>query len=220
MQGPSSLSKASYNIAGKCYLQALNWIQEHRCADEIEEHQRMDLSLKLYLNLALVNLKVNKPKKTCTYCQEALAIDPNNTKALYRYGLAQEKLGNFDKAKQLVLKAKATSPLDASITRSLLEISKKIAKEVEIEKNYCQRIMGSVDRVRQRPQSESESIVVLRNQLSRFVANDAETEIVFSQGLTKDERDFLQSQAKDLQLKFCMKPLLNGDAVCTVSKLA
>jgi len=39
-----------------------------------------------------------------------------------RYGLAQEKLGNFDKAKQLVLKAKATSPLDASITRSLLEV--------------------------------------------------------------------------------------------------
>ena len=59
---------------------------------------------------------------------------------------------------------------------------------------------------------------MIRNQLSKFMENGSENELVFSQGLTKEERNFLQSQAKDLQLKFYLKPLLNGDSVCTVSK--
>ena len=50
------------------------------------------------------------------------------------------------------------------------------------------------------------------------MTNGAEKELVFSQSLTKDERDFLQEQAKNLQLKFYLKPLPNGDSICAVSK--
>jgi len=210
--------KQNFNMAGKSYLQALNWIQGHRYADETEERQGLNLSLKLYLNLALVNLKTNKPKKTCTYCQEALLIEPNNTKALYRYGLAQERLGNLHNAKKLLLKAKATCPQDSSIAQSLLELTKKITREVDMEKNYCQRIMGGIGQSEQKPLTENESIKLLRYQLSKFVTNGAEKEFVFSQSLTKDERDFLQEQAKNLQLKFYLKPLPNGDSICAVSK--
>jgi len=216
-KGHHQFEKQNFIMAGKSYLQALNWIQDFRYANEEEERQGTDLSLKLHLNLALINLKKNKPKKTCTHCQEALLIEPNNIKALYRYGLAKEKLGDFQHAKRLLLEAKARSPQDSSITRSLLELSKKTAREADMEKNYCQRMMGGVDRNEQLL-TENESIKILRNQLSKFVIDDAEKELVFSQGLTKDERNFLQGQSKNLQLKFYVKPSINGNSVCTVSK--
>ena len=41
----------------------------------------------------------------------------------FRYGLAKEKLGDFQHAKRLLLEAKARSPQDSSITRSLLEVN-------------------------------------------------------------------------------------------------
>lgn len=71
----------------KCYRRALGWIEDLRFADETEEKLGMAHSLILHLDLALVFLKINKPKKTCIHCKEALTIDPDNPKALYRFDI-------------------------------------------------------------------------------------------------------------------------------------
>jgi len=81
---PSILRQAS-----KCYRNALSWVQEREYADEKEEKRGQKLCLKLLLNLALVNLKLNRPKISCSYCKEALDIPTTKlneiAKAHYRY---------------------------------------------------------------------------------------------------------------------------------------
>ncbi len=81
--------------ASKCYRNALNWVQERGYADEEEENRGQELCLKLLLDLALVNLKLNKPKITCTYCKEALEIPTKKmyrrAKAHYRYFLPRKE---------------------------------------------------------------------------------------------------------------------------------
>jgi FK506-binding protein 6 len=109
--------------AAKAYKQALNWIEEHGYADEQEEKQGLKICLALNLDLALVYLKLNRPKKTCIYCREALNIDPNNPKAHYRRGLAQEKLGNNMEARRCLLDAKRILPNDRSINKALIEVN-------------------------------------------------------------------------------------------------
>jgi hypothetical protein len=54
-------------------------------ADEEEEKLGQDFCLIVNLDLALVYLRVNKPKKTCIYCRDALYIKKDHPKALYRW---------------------------------------------------------------------------------------------------------------------------------------
>lgn len=69
----------------KCYRRALGWIEDHSYADDKDESLGQKLRLTLHLDLALVNLKINKPKKTCIHAADALELEPENPKALYRF---------------------------------------------------------------------------------------------------------------------------------------
>ncbi len=55
--------------------------------NEEEETKWKAVMLKLFLNMSQICVKQIKPKKTIFYCKQALDIDPNNIKALFRYGL-------------------------------------------------------------------------------------------------------------------------------------
>lgn len=59
-------------------------MEDHSYADDEDENLGQELCMTLHLDLALVYLKLNKPKKTCIHAARALDIEPENPKALYR----------------------------------------------------------------------------------------------------------------------------------------
>lgn len=90
-----------------------------------EEAQRQELKQMLlvgHLNLALCYLKLNKTKDCISSCDEALEIEPNNVKALFRKGLAYLQTNDYE----LALKQ----------FEKLLEIDPNNA-EAKIRKNAC-----------------------------------------------------------------------------------
>ena len=62
------------------------------------------------------------------------------------------------------------------------------------------------------------SHIAIRRQLEEFVGNSKEERLTFPQGVTQQERKFLEAEASRLNLKFASKPMITGDTVCTVSK--
>ena len=111
----------------------MNWIEDRGYANEEEEKLGMKESLALYLDLALVFLKLGRPIKSRIYCREALNIDPKNAKAHYRLGQAEQKLGNNMEARSSFLAARKILPNDTCINKALHEVilnnnKKKIEK--------------------------------------------------------------------------------------------
>ena len=116
-----------------------------------EKHTKMitDVKLPILLNLALATIKLAAEAKSAgetkdqrasaksamNYVNEALKLEPENTKALYRKGLAYEQLGDFEDAWDWLKKARAkmeggsTAPLDHNCRRV-----RKLAKEEREEK--------------------------------------------------------------------------------------
>ena len=66
--------------------------------------------------------QLNRPKKTCLFCRDALLIDVDNAKAHYRLGLARHKLGESQQALQSLLRARRLCPNDPSIAKAILEV--------------------------------------------------------------------------------------------------
>ena len=119
--------------------------------DMQEKHTKMitDVKLPILLNLALATIKLAAEAKSAgetkdqrasaksamNYVNEALKLEPENTKALYRKGLAYEQLGDFEDAWDWLKKARAkmeggsTAPLDHNCRRV-----RKLAKEERDEK--------------------------------------------------------------------------------------
>ena len=116
------MAKKDYKSAKLSYKRALYWMDDCGYPDEACEAIGEKLKLQLNLDLALVYLKLNVPKKTCIHCQQVLRVDRDNAKAHYRYGLAQDKLGDHHRAMSSLLTAKRICPLDPSINRSIMEV--------------------------------------------------------------------------------------------------
>lgn len=75
------------------------------------------MRLPVYLNLAACYLNEAKldPAKVVENADLALAIDQDNTKALYRGGKAHLLLGDVDKARDKLRKAAQRQPSDRNI---------------------------------------------------------------------------------------------------------
>lgn len=92
------------------------------------------LKLSLYLNLAQCYIKLENWDNVIRNCNDALAIENGNAKALFRRASAFEAKKDWDKA-LVDLKAAATAaPEDAAIQKNEDRVKKQILKEKEKEK--------------------------------------------------------------------------------------
>ncbi|XP_022247070.1 peptidyl-prolyl cis-trans isomerase FKBP62-like [Limulus polyphemus] len=87
-----------------------------------------NLKLLCHLNMAACQLKCKKFDLVVKNCTEALKIDPQCVKALYRRGSALLALQDYDQAKKDLEKAHELNPIDTAIVRQLKELKINVKK--------------------------------------------------------------------------------------------
>lgn len=104
------------------WLEALDMVIEIT-ADKESELWRFKLSL--YLNLAQAALQLKEYQEVVDNTTKALKLEPENSKALFRRGIAQDALGRAQAAANDLQKAARIEPKSAEIRRKYEEFKKK-----------------------------------------------------------------------------------------------
>jgi len=99
-KGNAFFKSLDFDSAAKAYLQAYKLCQfsfSFRSA-HLEQEQISTLQLACLTNRALTLFKLDRHMDVVLTCTDALALDPDNEKALFRRGVARSKLGFLDDA--------------------------------------------------------------------------------------------------------------------------
>ncbi|KAL3936474.1 MAG: hypothetical protein SGBAC_008212 [Bacillariaceae sp.] len=132
----------NYKFAAARYTKALS-----HCAkfvdlspDDMEEVNAVKLSLNL--NLALSYTKLQNPDQALRVCNEAITIDENSPKALYRRASIYYEKKRWDDANKDVIKAIGVAPEDKAIKKLQTRIEQQMQRQKLKEKKMAQKMFG------------------------------------------------------------------------------
>ncbi|XP_012255736.2 FK506-binding protein 59 isoform X2 [Athalia rosae] len=139
-KGTSYFKEGKFGLAIKMYNKIVTAFEDSRDDEDGEvEAEAKDLRLSAYLNLALCYLKTNKNTEARNACTEALALSPDNEKALFRRGQANLVLSAPELAQQDFEAVLRVNPKNTAATSQLLACKKlhkeQLAKEKQIYAN-------------------------------------------------------------------------------------
>ncbi|KAM3933674.1 inactive peptidyl-prolyl cis-trans isomerase FKBP6 [Leptodactylus fuscus] len=108
-----------------------------------EEKAQLDAArLLVNLNLALTYLRLERPTKTLTWGEKALAIDNKNVKALFRCGQACLELREYEKARSFLLRAQKLQPFNLEINSELKRLSSCYKDYMDRQREMCARMFA------------------------------------------------------------------------------
>ena len=135
-------SDGNYKFAAARYTKALS-----HCAkfvdlspDDMEEVKGVKLSLNL--NLALAYTKLENMDQALRVCNDALEIDSENAKALYRRASVYYEKKKWDLAKKDIKKAEAAVPEDKAIKKLREKIDAQLKRQKEKEKKMAAKMFS------------------------------------------------------------------------------
>lgn len=138
--GNTYFKKQDYLTAQKKYTKALSYIYEmnEQCDVDtvVEKEIAMKFTLPLQLNIAACNLKLEKYNEALEHVEEALDIDPNNVKALYRKGQGHRGRKEWDLSLGALTKAAELDPTDKGIKGEMAKVKKDKDAEKAAEKGF------------------------------------------------------------------------------------
>ncbi|XP_042201529.1 inactive peptidyl-prolyl cis-trans isomerase FKBP6 [Callorhinchus milii] len=135
--------KQRFEDAKDKYKKALA-VFSHRHPESEQELERVQASkLLLFLNMSLVGLRLNAPRRALVYGERALDIDQHNPKALFRCGQACFEMLEYNKARVFLLRAQKRQPFNPDINRALVKLDSSYRDWSQKEKNMCSKMFGS-----------------------------------------------------------------------------
>jgi len=143
-EGTELFQGGNYRPAAARYNKALTHAAKFvdMSPDQRQEVDAMKLSL--HLNIAMCWLKItdasNNLEQAIRSCTDALALDEDNVKALYRRATALEAKKDFDGAKADLTRAAALDPDDKSVPKLMLRVDAQIKRQKDKEKKMYQKM--------------------------------------------------------------------------------
>ena len=101
-----------------------------------------DVKLTLNLNLALAYMKMENPDQALRYANDALVIDENHGKALYRRASVYYEKKNWEGASKDLKKALMSTPDDKALLKLLEKVDTQIKRQKLKEKKMAQKMFG------------------------------------------------------------------------------
>ena len=139
-----------YALALKCYERCQRLLEGIHLADEDQEARCNKLLKKSLLNIAFSAIQLNRPKKACIACREVLKLE-ESAKAFLRFGIAKRMLGDYEAAKDLMLKAQKRSPQSSSVTEEMMKLEDIMMHERKVEAALCKNMFKNVVKVTKEP---------------------------------------------------------------------
>ena len=160
-------SEKELRMAFKCYERGRRLMEDVHVANEEEEGRCHKLLVKLLLNSAHCAIKLFWPRKACIACREALKIE-ESAKAFYRFGVAKRQLGDYQAAKDLLLKAQRKEPQSISISDELRFLEDDLVRERKREETLCKAMFRNVAKTTKGPRLNSAVCDIYRKELKEF----------------------------------------------------
>ncbi|KAM7167988.1 peptidyl-prolyl cis-trans isomerase D isoform 2-T2 [Macrochelys suwanniensis] len=133
--GNAFFRSQNWAMATKKYTKSLRYVEASKAiAEESDTAKLNPAALTCLLNIAACKLKVSDWQGAIESCCEALAIDPANTKALYRRAQGWQGIKDFDQALGDLKKAQEIKPEDKAIQTEAHKLKQKIKAQKEKEK--------------------------------------------------------------------------------------
>mmetsp|Transcript_36340 Transcript_36340/g.58242 ORF Transcript_36340/g.58242 Transcript_36340/m.58242 type:complete len:749 (-) Transcript_36340:2257-4503(-) len=141
-EGTTLFKDGNFEAATLRYIRALQHTTKFFDLSPEDEKEVDALKLSLHLNMAQCYIKLSDWDKVVKSSEEALTIDTESTKALYRLAFAQENKKEFDAAKKNLLKADKITPGDKAVARLLTRVEAQIKREQAKRKKMAQKMFG------------------------------------------------------------------------------
>lgn len=139
VSGNAWFKKGDYETADKKYKKSLRYLDKLQEINELthEEEQSINvIILPCILNSAACKLKLKHYDAALEDCDEALDIEPNNPKALYRRGQAHHGKRDYDRSLADLQAARKLAPNDKAILAEIVAVKGEIeaykAKEKKV----------------------------------------------------------------------------------------
>ena len=110
-----------YEWADQEYEQALRYLVFNPHPSEDEKRVIAEQSLAVQLNLAATKLRCNREREAIGHAEKALEMHPEHPKALYRTAQAHTQLGEFEKARRFLERAKASGAADDDVVKAVTQ---------------------------------------------------------------------------------------------------
>ncbi|XP_047209517.1 peptidyl-prolyl cis-trans isomerase D isoform X1 [Girardinichthys multiradiatus] len=126
------------------YKKALRYLEMsgNQLEEEGEQKKLEPTTVSCFLNTAACKLKLQLWQEALGSCDEALELNQENTKALFRRAQAWQGLKEYDKALGDLKKAQEIAPEDKAIINEMKKVQIKIQEEKEKEKKIYAKMFA------------------------------------------------------------------------------
>lgn len=217
--------------ASSTYARAIRLLENANLKNEGEEIEMKQSAVKLYVNMALCDLKEARSGRSCKNARKALDIDPKHVRALYLYARALQQLGELESAKKEIYKAHKIKPGNEDIMAVLRSIDSELARNRRKDQVLSKKMLNlnpptmPTNNNKTKPllqkknltPAQSQMLTMVLDRLKSFKEADDLPEMRLPNTLTDDETRSVESAADELGL-FISTSSSKGQEVITVHK--
>ena len=135
-------SHKNYRHAAARYVKALSHCAKFFDLTPDQDEEVKAVKLSLNLNLALAYVKLENFPNALRAANEALAIDENSTKALFRRSSIYYEQKKFDEAKKDITKALKAAPEDTACKKLSARIDQQLKRQKDKQKKMAKKMFG------------------------------------------------------------------------------
>ncbi|XP_055837327.1 inactive peptidyl-prolyl cis-trans isomerase shutdown-like [Episyrphus balteatus] len=217
LKGIDFFGQSMYKNACKAFMKAVNALNFCQLKNEEEQEQQTAFLIKLHTNLAVCYNKLNQFNKAILMCREIrrLANDKMSCKALFQEGRALLMLGEFTRARTLLIRAQNIEPNNVDVNKELKTLEMRYSNYKNNERELWTRAISVIkrDENKMNRTAENDTDSSFREGMSNVIQSLNKTENFKSfelpTGLTSKEINVVDELAKEMNMKLQLSPLDN-----------
>lgn len=218
LKGVDFFGQSMYKNACKAFMKAVNALNFCQLKNEEEQEQQTAFLVKLYTNLAVCYNKINQPNKTMLMCRELRRLTNNklSCKALFQEGRALLMLGEYSRARTVLIKAQHIEPNNADVNKELKTLETRYSKYKNNEKELWTRAISVMkkDEGKQTKAPKDDTDPAFREGMLSVIESLNKNEnfktFELPPGLTSNEIKVVDELAQEMNMKLQLSPLDNS----------
>lgn len=186
------------------YHKAVNYLEACHVKDEVEQKEQTETLISLYTSLAVCYNKKDNPRRACSMINEIRRLGNIDrlSRALFHEGRALMNLGDYERAKNSLLKAQRLESTNKDIVKELKILNERWEKHRQEERTICARAFGLKERKDKRQTEEQIKFTdMMKRNLEAFVEDEKSKQLTLPEGLNSDEMNTVQDLADEFNLK-------------------